>query len=88
MLAEVVKNKQNLVTIIDPHLKNDEEFFVYKEAKRSKVLVMSKDMEIYHGKCWPSTSAWLDYFNPEIGNLLEILYCKSHSEKLKQITTD
>jgi alpha-glucosidase (family GH31 glycosyl hydrolase) len=33
MFEEVVQAGRRLVTIIDPHVKFDEEYFVYKEAK-------------------------------------------------------
>jgi alpha-glucosidase (family GH31 glycosyl hydrolase) len=45
MLAEIVAAERRLVTIVDPHVKFDEEYFVYKSAKARGILVqdLNKD---------------------------------------------
>jgi len=66
-LQELYKDKSRfVVTVVDPHLSDDKEYFVYSQALErggSSVLVMNKDKEIYHGKCWPGSSVYVDFLN-------------------------
>lgn len=53
-----------MVTIIDPHLKRDDGFSVYKEAMDLGLLVKDRHRNDYDGWCWPGSSSWTDYINP------------------------
>jgi alpha 1,3-glucosidase len=54
-----------MVVIIDPHLKKDNGYPVYKSASEKGLLVKPSSGEgEYDGWCWPGSSAWVDYFNP------------------------
>jgi mannosyl-oligosaccharide alpha-1,3-glucosidase len=54
-----------MVVIIDPHLKKDNDYPVYKSASEKGLLVKPSSGEgEYDGWCWPGSSAWVDYFNP------------------------
>jgi alpha 1,3-glucosidase len=54
-----------MVTIIDPHIKIDSEYYVYQEAKDLDYYVKNADGKTtFEGHCWPGNSAWLDYLNP------------------------
>lgn len=54
-----------MVVIIDPHLKKDNDYAVYKSASEKGLLVKPASGEgEYDGWCWPGSSAWVDYFNP------------------------
>ena len=55
-------------------MKFDEDYFVYKEGKQRGILVENKERGVYHGKCWPSVSSWIDYMNPDSKDLLKLLY--------------
>ncbi|KAL5009154.1 hypothetical protein ScPMuIL_014735 [Solemya velum] len=67
---EMVKNLtvkgRKLVTIVDPHLKKDDSYSVYSEAKSQNHLVKNKDGSEYEGWCWPGSSGWPDFLNPEV----------------------
>jgi alpha 1,3-glucosidase len=77
MLAELIKEGRKLVTIIDPHIKKDEEYFLYKELLDKKLYVMDHTGESpYVGWCWPGTSVWLDFMNPQARAYLSSLYVK------------
>ena len=39
MLENIVNSDRKLVTIIDPHVRKDEEYFVYKEASKLGIFV-------------------------------------------------
>ncbi|CAF1002078.1 unnamed protein product [Adineta steineri] len=57
---------RKMITISDPHIKKDDGYQVYADAKSRGYFVKSKDGSDYEGWCWPGSSMWLDYFNPEI----------------------
>ncbi|XP_067895781.1 neutral alpha-glucosidase C-like isoform X2 [Heterodontus francisci] len=59
---------RKLVVISDPHIKVDEKYPFYCEAKSKKYFVMDKDGEEYQGFCWPGVSAYLDFTNPVVRN--------------------
>lgn len=65
MLDQLVFDKRRLVTIIDPHVKYDQNYFIFSEAKKRGLLVLDSNKNLpYIGNCWPSKSSWIDYFNP------------------------
>lgn len=82
MLDKISKEGRRLVTIVDPHVKHDPKYYIYKETKARGILVSNKNNEIYHGKCWPGQSAWIDYMNPASASFLLMLYMKN--EELKE----
>ncbi|CAH1791374.1 unnamed protein product [Owenia fusiformis] len=68
--AEMIKNisskGRKMVTIIDPHIKRDSNYKIHQEAEAKGYYVKNKDGNDYDGWCWPGSSSWLDYTNPEI----------------------
>lgn len=56
---------RQLVTIIDPHIKNENDYSVVSEMKSKDLAVKNKEANIYEGWCWPGSSHWVDCFNPE-----------------------
>jgi mannosyl-oligosaccharide alpha-1,3-glucosidase len=58
------KRSRKLVTIIDPHIKNTDNYPVVDELKKKDLAVHNKDGNIYEGWCWPGSSHWIDCFNP------------------------
>ncbi|KAH8909071.1 glycoside hydrolase family 31 protein [Coniochaeta sp. PMI_546] len=55
---------RKLVTIIDPHIKNEDGCHVVSELKSKDLAVKNKDGNIFEGWCWPGSSHWIDAFNP------------------------
>jgi len=81
MLEAVTSQNRRLVTIIDPHVKEDPEFFLYKEASQRGVLVRKADKKSpYSGRCWPEYSGWIDFLNPLSLALKRQLYGKDISD--------
>ncbi|XP_070577600.1 neutral alpha-glucosidase AB-like isoform X2 [Ptychodera flava] len=66
MLNNLASKSRKMVTIIDPHIKKEDGYHIYKEAKGLDYFVKNKDGNDYEGWCWPGTSAWLDFLNPAI----------------------
>lgn len=53
-----------MVTIVDPHIKRDDSFYVSKQAKDLNLFVKNAKNEDFEGWCWPGSSNWIDYLNP------------------------
>ena len=64
-----MQNKLNarghkMVTIIDPHMKRDNNYKVHSEASSKQLYVRQKDGNSeYEGWCWPGSSSYLDFTN-------------------------
>ena len=56
---------RKLVTIVDPHVKKDSKYFLYKESKQKKLLVKAHDGTTFEGNCWPGDSVYIDFTNPK-----------------------
>jgi len=65
MIRNLASKQRKLVTIVDPHIKIDPNYYVYKEATEKDFLVKTKDNTAFEGKCWPGPSHWIDYSNPK-----------------------
>ncbi|KAK3327601.1 glycoside hydrolase family 31 protein [Cercophora scortea] len=55
---------RKLVTIIDPHIKNVDNYEVNSELKSKEFAVKNKEGNIFEGWCWPGSSHWIDAFSP------------------------
>ena len=89
MLSLVKQHKRRLVTIVDPHVKVDESYFLYKIAKQRGLLVKTDEGSDYIAKCWPGDSVWLDFTNPLTTELLTEIYTGFHAEEMEDfIWTD
>lgn len=67
MIDGLAKKGRKMVTIIDPHIKADQGYNVFKEGKDSPscdVFVKNRDGNRFEGHCWPGASSWIDYSSP------------------------
>lgn len=65
-----------MVTIIDPHIKKDDSYRVYKDAKDLGLFVKKSDGTTdFSGHCWPGESEYLDFLNPEVRHGLNQSVC-------------
>ncbi|GMS94338.1 hypothetical protein PENTCL1PPCAC_16513, partial [Pristionchus entomophagus] len=66
MIDRVAAKGRKMVTIIDPHIKKDPGYRVYKDAKVWELYVKRADNRTdFEGDCWPGTSEYLDFFKPK-----------------------
>ncbi|KAJ3044472.1 hypothetical protein HDV00_001899 [Rhizophlyctis rosea] len=65
MLKALDVKHRKMVTIIDPHIKKEDGYHIYKEAAGKGLYVKDKDGNDFEGWCWPGNSQWLDYTNPK-----------------------
>jgi alpha 1,3-glucosidase len=75
MLHNLVEDGRNLVTIIDPHVKKDDDYFMYKALLEKQLIVLDSSGERpYVGWCWPRTSVWIDFLNKEARDYVASIY--------------
>lgn len=66
MQHNVSKHGRKMVTIVDPHLKRDDNYFIHKEATAKSLYVKNKDGGNFDGWCWPGSSSYLDFTSPHV----------------------
>lgn len=78
MLDHIESYGRKMITIIDPHIKVDNNYFVYKEGLNSGLSNWISGKESHYvkqgevgsltdftGHCWPGESAWLDFLRAD-----------------------
>ncbi len=78
-MIELLKNKGfQTVVMIDPGIKVDEKYLVFKEGMRENVFCRRPDGALMIGPVWPSQCVWPDFTNPKVrawwGKLYHSLY--------------
>ncbi|XP_045781311.1 neutral alpha-glucosidase AB isoform X1 [Maniola jurtina] len=66
MVANLTAKGRKLVVIIDPHIKREAGYFVHEDCTERGYYVKNKDGNDYEGWCWPGSSSYPDFFNPEV----------------------
>ncbi|EER11093.1 Neutral alpha-glucosidase AB precursor, putative [Perkinsus marinus ATCC 50983] len=66
MLEDLKAGGREMVTIVDPHIKQDTTYFVYSEGLAQDVFVKKRPDEVYSGHCWPGTSVYPDFTNSSV----------------------
>lgn len=66
MLNNLTAKGRKMVTLVDPHIKRDNNYYIHKEATEKGLYVKNKDGQDYEGWCWPGSSGYLDFLNPEV----------------------
>ncbi|CAI4225659.1 unnamed protein product [Auanema sp. JU1783] len=75
MIDELSKKGRKLVTIVDPHIRRDLNYSVYKNAKKNSFFIKNADGEtIFEGNCWPGDSSYLDFTNPKVREYWSTLF--------------
>ncbi|KAL3844798.1 hypothetical protein ACJIZ3_002201 [Penstemon smallii] len=66
MQKKLAAKGRHMVTIVDPHIKRDESYYIHKEASEKGFYVKDATDKDFDGWCWPGSSSYLDVVNPEI----------------------
>ncbi|KAK9096126.1 hypothetical protein Sjap_021623 [Stephania japonica] len=66
MQKKLADKGRHMVTIVDPHIKRDDDYYIHKEATNNGYYVKDSSGRDYDGWCWPGSSSYLDVLNPEI----------------------
>ena len=60
---------RRMVTIVDPHVKRDNNYYIHKDATAKGLYIKDKDgKKDYDGWCWPGSSSYLDFTNEDARN--------------------
>ncbi|XP_024024508.1 probable glucan 1,3-alpha-glucosidase [Morus notabilis] len=66
MQRKLFAKGRHTVTIVDPHIKRDDSYFLHKEASQKGYYVKDANGNDFDGWCWPGSSSYPDVLNPEI----------------------
>jgi alpha-glucosidase len=66
MVSELAEDGFKTIVIIDPGIKIDKEYWVYKEALAKDYFCKRADGPYMKGKVWPGECNFPDYTNPEV----------------------
>ncbi|MGM8363698.1 glycoside hydrolase family 31 protein [Flavobacterium sp. ARAG 55.4] len=66
MVSELAQDGFKTIVIIDPGIKIDKEYWVYKEALEKDYFCKRADGPYMKGKVWPGECNFPDYTNPEV----------------------
>ncbi len=53
---DIARYGRKMITISDPHIKKDDGYHIYAEAKSRGYFVKTKDGADYEGWCWPGST--------------------------------
>ena len=80
----IASHGRKMVTIIDPHIKRDDGYHVKSQASEKGLFVRNKDGGEYEGWCWPGSSSWIDFLNPEARQF----WCRLYAHDAYQGSTE
>ncbi|KAB2597127.1 glucan 1,3-alpha-glucosidase [Pyrus ussuriensis x Pyrus communis] len=66
MQRKLAAKGRHMVTIVDPHIKRDDSYFLHKQATEKRYYVRDNTGKDYDGWCWPGSSSYLDMLRPEV----------------------
>ncbi|XP_077537623.1 neutral alpha-glucosidase AB-like isoform X3 [Haemaphysalis longicornis] len=66
MIRNLTAKGRRMITIIDPHIKRESGYHIHSEATDRGYYVKNKDGGDFEGWCWPGSSSYLDFVNPEV----------------------
>ena len=66
MQKNISAHGRKMVTIVDPHIKRDDNFHIHKEATEKGLYIKDKDNKDFDGWCWPGQSSYIDFTNPKV----------------------
>lgn len=58
-------NGQHYVVIIDPGIKNTQDYQPFTDGMKEDIFIKDKNGSIFIGKVWPGNTAFPDFFNPK-----------------------
>ncbi|CAA7034893.1 unnamed protein product [Microthlaspi erraticum] len=66
MQKKLAAKGRRMVTIVDPHIKRDDSYFLHKEATQMGYYVKDSSGKDFDGWCWPGSSSYIDMLSPQI----------------------
>src|SRR5437764_11381293 len=65
LLGDLRRDGFHVVTIVDPGVKSDPDYQVYRAGMESDVFIRQADGAVFHGYVWPDDAVFSDYTRPE-----------------------
>lgn len=65
MIEKLASKGRKLVTIVDPHIKKDSNYWVHNDLSSKGLYVKNQGGDDYEGWCWPGASYYPDFLNKE-----------------------
>jgi alpha-glucosidase len=66
LLGDLRRDGFRIVTIVDPGVKSDPEYWVYQKGMERDVFIRRADGAVFHGYVWPDDAVFADYTRPEV----------------------
>lgn len=66
LLSDLHSTGFHIVTIVDPGVKADPAYEVYRTGMEQDVFIHRADGDVFHGYVWPDDSVFADYTRPEV----------------------
>ena len=66
LISDLRRDGFRVVTIIDPGVKSDPDYQVYRAGMESDVFIRRADGAVFHGYVWPDDAVFSDYTRPEV----------------------
>ncbi|MGL4952218.1 MAG: TIM-barrel domain-containing protein, partial [Culicoidibacterales bacterium] len=66
MIADLAEGGTKVVTIIDPAIKKERDYFAFEEGVANQYFATDKDGLVYINQVWPGDSAFPDFSNPAV----------------------
>lgn len=66
MQKNISAHGRKMVTIVDPHIKRDNNYHIHKEATAKGLYIKDKDGKDFDGWCWPGQSSYLDFTDTNV----------------------
>lgn len=66
LISDLQADKFQVITIVDPGVKEDPNYSVFKDGEKQDCFVKKADGKLYTGKVWPGVSAFPDFLKPEV----------------------
>lgn len=66
MMANISAKGRKFVTVVDPHIRKNEGYDVYKQAMNKDFPTRTARNDTFVGWCWPGDSVYVDFLRPEV----------------------
>lgn len=66
LISDLANNNFKVVTIVDPGVKKDAEFFVFDDGQKHKVFCTGGDGKMFVGEVWPGPSVFPDFTREDV----------------------
>jgi alpha-glucosidase len=66
LVGDLRRDGFRIVTIIDPGVKSDPDYQVYRSGLEHDVFIRRSDGTVFHGYVWPDDTVFADYIRPDV----------------------